>query len=271
MFSYMWNPAYYLKDESQCHSNQNAPENIQYSQINSSLDLSKSTNSLYFDSPSSNRYSHIQQDNTSKIESDSSYYSPNYQNSYPKFQNDSQLDNSGLVYSSSPAFKQQQQNYNSNQLYAANHFYQSTFNYHGYSPAYTPAYKENVQFCRNYQETSTSNNSSTNNNFYHTQMSSAPISHNSSLSSPESIRGSFNFNQTSPIIANQQHKPIINRSANVEKLTVNNNSSNIVTSGPKQIENPKSNKNVKVKMQDSNIWKKFNQAGTEMIVTKSGR
>ncbi len=38
-----------------------------------------------------------------------------------------------------------------------------------------------------------------------------------------------------------------------------------------QIENPKANKSVKVKLEDTDIWQRFSQIGTEMIVTKSGR
>ena len=266
MSSYMWNPAYHLQDESQYNTNNYENTQYQNPQINSSIDLSKSTNSLYLDSPSLNRYSHNQQNNASKTESDSSSYSPIYQNhNYSKFQGDSQLDNSGLVYSSSPAI-QQQNIYDFNQSY--NNYNQSAFNY-GYASAYTPSYNDQVQYYNNYQIQHKEKSTPTNNNYYQTQMNSAPVSHNSSLSSPESLRGSFNSNQTSPIIANQQLKPI-NKSVNVENIPVNK-VANTVTNGPKQIENPKSNKNIKVKMQDSNIWKKFNQVGTEMIVTKTGR
>lgn len=59
-------------------------------------------------------------------------------------------------------------------------------------------------------------------------------------------------------------------SSNNNSLSQNNFSSNssLPNSMPKnQITNP----NIKVKLQDMNLWKQFNQIGTEMIITKTGR
>lgn len=71
--------------------------------------------------------------------------------------------------------------------------------------------------------------------------------------------GNYYNNNLSPVMPVKTSKIV-----SEEKLSKN-------STGTKQIENPKANKNVKVKMQDMDIWSEFNQVGTEMIVTKSGR
>ena len=110
-------------------------------------------------------------------------------------------------------------------------------------------------------------------NYYYAQGNSTPVnqatlySHSASTSqslSPESIEPASQFYASPPKDQVAKPEPVVGK----QKAS---SQPKAPAKGPQEVEGPKSNRNVKVKMEDTGIWSKFSQAGTEMIVTKSGR
>ncbi len=88
---------------------------------------------------------------------------------------------------------------------------------------------------------------------------------------------SYSNNQANFYRYYQQPEIATSTIAKQPKLEIENTMKSVETansedfSSSRQIDNPKANKNVKIKIEDSEIWRRFNQVGTEMIVTKTGR
>lgn len=115
-------------------------------------------------------------------------------------------------------------------------------------------------------------------NAYNSNRESAPFVPALNVSPPTPVTVAPIHNPVRSIKAETQAAPL-NRT-NIPTLSdsnINNSyefNSNVLPSLPLDFnlkENCNSNPNIKVKLQDMNLWKQFNQIGTEMIITKCGR
>lgn len=243
MSSYMWNPAYYLNQnqESQQYSqttqqyDQQIINSIPYSPLNSSHE----TNS----SKSSNNC------NSSYLESPLSSSHSQYANY--KSCNQTEIDNSCYA-----------PNYQTNQSYSTE-YQQQQLRSNYFAPQtnqiYSPA-RSVFENQTNYYK------------YYYNQGNSTPVTQANYYTQPASTSQNFSPESTTSESNSQYHnnspKDQIVKS---KPVAIKQSQPKPAVKGPKEIEGPKSNKNVTVKMEDMSIWSKFNQAGTEMIVTKTGR